>query len=264
MKKKNKAEFLLSSDTLSWYWLDLVFQVGRDLNFDWLDLAIRKNFDARNCNYVKRLVKNYDLPVKVIQVSNRVNRKEINYATDLAKEVKAETIAINSPFVYDFRTFKFISKDLPAYRKHNPWIKFCVVNPPKSSLFALPVPKYHFTNIVEIIKKHKFYLGLDVANIDESVLENTFLRKIWNFIPYIGVIYVSDKTKTWVWHVSMWDWVLKLPSIFRKFKQNEYFGHFSLKVDISKKDLLDLEKIEQILKKNKIYFKENFENLVIS
>jgi len=42
-----------------------------------------KNFDAWNVDYVKRLSKKYDLPVKIVQVSGNVNEKEINKALDL-------------------------------------------------------------------------------------------------------------------------------------------------------------------------------------
>jgi hypothetical protein len=49
----------------------------------------------------------------------------------------------------------------------------------------------------------------------------------------------------------------------KKFKQNEYYNNISLKIKISKQDLLDIEKIEQILKKCRLFYKENFEDLVI-
>jgi hypothetical protein len=55
-----------------------------------------------------------------------------------------------------------------------------------------------------------------------------------------------------------------LPAILKKFKQNEYYGHFSLKINISKKDLTDIDKVEVILKKCRLYFKEHFEDLVIT
>jgi hypothetical protein len=50
----------------------------------------------------------------------------------------------------------------------------------------------------------------------------------------------------------------------KKFKMNEYFWYFSLKLDLDKKDLADVDKIKVILKKCRLYYKENFEDLVIS
>lgn len=262
-QKVNKAKLLLSSDTLSWYWLDLVFQLAQDLRFDWIDLAIWKNFDARNIDYVKRLVTKYKTPVNVIQVSEKVNKKELDYAIDLANELWSEAITINAPEILDFKTYRFIVTNIKLYKKHNHNIKFAIINPPKSSMLLLPVPKYYFSNVVEIIKKHWVNVWFDISNMDDTILESTFLRKISNYIPYMPVVYISDKNKNWQWHVPLWEWVLKLNSIFKKFKSNNFFWYLSLKLELTKKDLSDLEKVEQILKKCRLNFKENYEDLVI-
>lgn len=262
--KKNKAEFLLSTDSLSWYWLDLIFETARNINFDWIDLAMWKSFDSWSSKYVKKLSEKYEMPVKVIQISSNTNSKEMNKAVDMAKELWVENITINPPRFTNWKSYRFISNNISSYKRQNPNIKFSIINPPKSSLFMLPIPEYHFNNIVDIIKKYKVYLWFDVANIDEQALEINFLRKISGFVPHIWVVYLSDKTKTWVWHVPLWDWSLKLPTILKKFKQHEYYWNFSLKLEIDKKDLADIEKVEQILKKCKLYYKENFEELVIS
>lgn len=261
--KTQKAEFLLSTDSLSWYWLDLIFQVAKDVWFDWLDLALRKNFDAWNVSYVEKLVEKYWLPVRVIQVSSSVNAREMNQAIDIAAALWVEVISINAPYIYDIKTYKYLSNNLAWFKKHNRQLKFAIINPLRSSILILPISKYHFTNIVEIINKYKSYLGLDIANLEETALEVNFLRKIANFIPHIPVVYISDKSKIWNWHIPLWDWVLKLPKVFKKFKQHEYYGNFSLKLDLPKKDLADLEKVELILRKCKVYYKENFEDLII-
>lgn len=86
-------------------------------------------------------------------------------------------------------------------REDNKDIKFTIVNPEDSSLFALPIPKYRFGNVVDIIKKYGCFLGLDVANLDEDALENDFMRKIQQYIPYISVIYFSDKSRQGKSHI---------------------------------------------------------------
>ena len=263
MPESKKADFLLSTDTLSGYWLDLIFQIADEIWFNWLDLCMRKNFDAWNIEYVKKLIEKYNMPVKIVQVSSNVNTREMNQAVDLAKSVWADTISINPPSIFNLKTYKFITSSLKLYKRHNPSIKFSIINPPKANLFVLPVSKYYFSNIAEIIKKYKAFLALDIANLDETVLDTIFLKRISNYIPYISVVYLSDKTKTEKPHVPLGEGVLKLPAILKKFKMMEYYGHFSLKIDISKKDLADVEKIKVILKKCRIYFKENFEDLVI-
>lgn len=256
MDWKNIPNLLLSTDSISGYWLDLVFQIAKEQWFYWIDLALWKNFDAWNLSYVKKLVEKYDIPVKVIQVSSKVNQKELNYAYELANEIWVDVINVNAPQIMDFRSYKFLTDNVKNYRKTFPDIKLSIINPEKSSLFMLPLPRYYFTNIVDVVKKYKFFLWLDIVSIEENVLETTFLKKMSNFLPYISTVYISDKSKTWVWHISLWEWVLKLWTIFKTFIKNDFQWYFSLKLDISKKDLADLEKVEQILKKNMIYYKE--------
>lgn len=263
MVTEKRAKLILSQETLSGYWLDYVFQCAKDLNFDGIDLALWKNFDARNVGYVSKLVEKYQIPVNVIQVSSKVNRKELDMAVNISNAVWSQIICINAPLRYQLETYRFITSNIAAYKRHNSNIKFCIVNPPNSNLFSLPISKYYFANPVEIITKLKAQLWLDISNLDETVLESSFLRKMSNFVPHIWVVYLSDKDKLWKSHQPLWSWILKLPSLLKKFKQTEYYWYFSLKLDIEKKDLADMEKVEQIIKKCRLYYKENFEELVI-
>ena len=132
----------------------MVFEMSKTAGFDGIDLAIRKNFDARNVDYVKKLADTHDMPVKVIQVSDNVNQKEMNKALDLCEATGADTIAINAPSYFNLQTYNFIADNIATYKKDNKHIHFAIINPEDSNIFALPIPKYHFTNIVDIIKKH--------------------------------------------------------------------------------------------------------------
>lgn len=57
--------------------------------------------------------------------------------------------------------------------------------------------------MVQIIKKYSMYLGLDIAHVEEEVLENQFMRKMANFIPYLSVVYLSDVDKHGTMHLPM-------------------------------------------------------------
>lgn len=167
---------------------------------------------------MKKLVKKHDLPIKVIQVSDRVNTKEMNQALDLAVAIGADTIAINAPSIFNYKTFNFIIESLPSLRDEYKDIKFTVINPEDASLFALPIPKYRFSNIVEIIKKYGCFLGLDVAHVDADALEDDLMRKLQQFVPYISVVYFADKSKLGKSHVLPGDGVLKLSSFLKKLR----------------------------------------------
>ena len=252
---------LLSTDTLSWYGLDLIFQIAKKLWYDGIDLAMRKNFDSRNVKYVTKLSQEHELPISIIQVSADVSMKELNQAIQLADALDCKVITLNSPRIFNFKSFSFIEKNIWLYRKQNPTIQFAIINPPKDNLFVLPIPKFRFSSIVDIIKTYHCHVGLDIVHLDETTLENDFMRKMPNFIPYISTVYLSDKSKTGTGHIPLGDGELKLPSLLKKFKQFEYAGFFSIKLCLSKSELADMDKIEIILKKCRIYYKEYFQDL---
>jgi len=258
-----KSEYLFSTDSLSGYWLDLVFQLVKEAGFDGIDLAIWKNFDSRKVDYVKKLSENYELPIRVIQTSDNLNDKEINRAIDLCYELNVDTITINAPKFFNFKTFNFITDNILQRRKANKNIHFSIINPEDSSLFALPIPKYRFSNMVEIVKKYLCYVWLDVANLDSDSFESDFLRKMKSFLPYLSVVYLSDKSRVWEWHILPGDWVLKLPTFLKKLKEYWYNRYISTKIKITKSDLVDSDKIKLILKKSRNYIQEYYDEVKI-
>ncbi len=256
------AGLLLSTDSLSWYGLDLIFELASNAGFAGIDLAIWKNFDSWHIAYVQKLIQKHNIPVKVIQISREVNIKEMNQAVELAKAVGADTITINAPELFNMNSARFLKKHLLWYKQHNKDIKFSIINPENINYFGL-VPKYYFQDMVMIIKKYKMYLWFDIANIEEELLEHQFIRKMSNFLPYLSVVYVSDVDKHGNKHLPLGEGELKLAQLFKKFKGLEYNGRFSLKLDLGKKDLSDIEKVEIILKRCKNQFTEDYEEVVI-
>ena len=67
-------------------------------------------------------------------------------------------------------------------------------------MFALPIPAYRFSNVVDIIKKYGCNLALDLANMNVDDLETIFINKLDDFAPYLALVYISDKSKSGVPH----------------------------------------------------------------
>ncbi len=258
---KQKTKLLLSTDSLWGYGLDYIFSIAKKVGFDGLDLAMRKNFDTQNPSYVKELSEKYQLKVFGIQTSSSLNKKEMNKALDLCEELNCSNININAPKFFDYKAFNFIKSNLKNYISKNKDIHFSIINPEDGSFFIIPLPKYRFSNLVEIIKKYWSYLALDIANLDEDVFEDEFYRKMEDFLPYISTIYLSDKDKNGKNHIIPGEWVLKLPSFLKKLKKKKYNNTISIKINISKADLADHEKTEIILKKTVNYYKEYYNDL---
>lgn len=254
---QSTPQLLLSTDTLSGYGLDLIFDVAKENGFDGIDLAIRKNFDSRNVKYVKKLMKTHNLPIKVIQTSKDLNVKEMNQALDLAEALGVDTITINPPGFFDIKSYKFVVDNLETYKKANPHLKFSIINPERDTIL-LALPKYRFNSIVKIIKTYHAFLGLDISNVEEEEFEGSLLRNISNFVPYISTVYLSDKTKYDQGHVIPGEGVLNIPSLLRKLHQAKYKGYVSLKLNLDKKDLADVEKLNIILQRCISYYKNHY------
>lgn len=260
MQKKENA-LILSTDTLPNYGLDLIFSMAKNTWFDGIDLAMWKWFDAWDEEYVQKLSQEYDLPVYVIQTSSKLNQKELDKALDLCQATNCDTICINAPKITDFKAYDFISNNLKSYKENNPDIHFTILNPKDSKFFVLPIPEYHFSNIIDIVKKYDCYIGLDICNIDMDTFENEFTRKIDDYAPYISIVYLGDKTKNGKWHLVLGDWTLDLKTFFKRLKKSSYSRPMSVKIDFKPTELSNKSTLKKQLKKIRTYYDNFFLNL---
>ena len=249
---------LLSTDSLPNYWLDLIFSIAKSAWFDGIDLAMRKWFDAWDEEYVQKLSFDHKMPVYIIQTSSKLNQKELDKALDLCQATNADTICINAPKITDFKAYDFISNNLKKYKDSNSDIHFTIINPKDSKLFALPIPEYRFSNIIDIVKKYDAYIGLDISNIDMDSFENEFTRKIDDYAPYISVIYLSDRTKNGKRYLIPGEWTLDLESFLKKLKKSWYSRPISVKIDFKPTELASKEKLRKQLKKVKSFYDKYF------
>ena len=256
MQKKENA-LLLSTDTLPKYWLDRIFSVAKHNGFDGIDLAMREWFDAWDEEYVQKLSLNHELPVYVVQTSDRLNQKELDKALDICQATNCDTICINAPKITNFKAYDFIANNLKNYKDNNPDIHFTICNPKDSKLFILPIPEYRFSNIIDIVKNYDCYIWLDINNIDSELLENEFTRKIDDYVPYISVIYLSDKTKNWKNRLALWDGTLDLQNFLKNLKKSWYTRPISIKLDLKPSELANKSAIKKQFKKIRSYY-DNF------
>lgn len=242
-----KNKIILSTDTMLGYGLDMIFDMAKKCGYDGIDLAISKGFDAWNENYVKSLVKKYELPIYSVQTSSLLNSKEMNKVLDLCEATDCDQITINAPKFFDFKSYSFIANNISEYQTQNPALHFAIINPEDTNVFALPIPAYRFSNVVDIIKKYGCNLALDIANMNVDDLETIFVNKLDDFAPYLALIYISDKSQSGQPHLLPWEWILKLPAFFKKVRKAGYIRPFSVKLSLSKEELADGDKIEMLL-----------------
>jgi hypothetical protein len=104
------------------------------------------------------LSSSYGLPVYIIQTSSKLNQKEMDKALDLCQATNADIICVNAPKITDFKAYDFIVDNLKKYKESNPDIHFTILNPKDSKLFALPIPEFRFSNIIDIVKKYDSFV----------------------------------------------------------------------------------------------------------
>ncbi len=258
---EKKPTILLSSDTLPGYWLDYIFDTAQAHWFDGIDLAMWKNFDARNSKYVKKLIKEYNLPVHVVQTSPELSWREAEKALLLAQEVGAKVVAFNAPSYFNIKSYRLISDGIPQWKEQFPNIEFAIITPDSSSMTLLPVfPKYRFSSIVEIIKKYQGQLGLDVSSISEDSWDTIVLRKLENIIQYISVVYASDRNASGKSHLPLGEGTLSVNTLLQQLAKHNYTWLFSIKLTLAKKDLADADKVSIFLRKSLSYINEYFKD----
>lgn len=249
-------KILLSTDTMSSYGLDMIFEMAKKCWYDGIDLAVRKGFDAWNENYVRALVKKHELPVYSLQTSSSLNSKELNKVLDLCVATNCDLVTINAPKFFDFKAYSFIANNIGEYQHQNPDLHFAIINPEDNNIFALPIPAYRFSNVVDIVKRYNCALALDIANMDIEDLEGNFANKLDDFAPYLALVYVSDKSKSGKTHLLPGEGILQLPSFLQKLRKAWYARPFSVKLDLTKDELADADKVELLLTKTKEYIQK--------
>lgn len=252
-------KILLSTDTLPWFGLDRIFLIAKEVWCNGIDLAMRKNYDARHDTYVKKLCDEYQLPVSIIQTSSKTNAKELNQALVLCNTIGTKHIAINAPSFFDVKSYSFLTSNLKSYQEQYPDIQFSIISPDTSAMSYLPLPKYRFGNLADIIKKYSCWLALDIAALDEGVIDNFIMVKMPALVDHIFTCYVSDRSKTQS-HIMPGEWSYNIPSLMKSLHKNNYKWFFDIKLSLEPQLLVDDEKVALILEKTVKYIQEHFKS----
>lgn len=247
---------LLSTDTLPWFGLDLIFSLAKEAGYDGIDLALWKNFDAWHESYVSKLSRTYDLPVVAVQTSAKINAKELNQAITICNATGANHINIHAPKFFDVKPYTFLNDHLKQYQKDHPNITFSIINPDTSSMTLLPLPKYRFKNIGEIVRKFECNLAFDLANMDEESTEMLIFEEGKEMSDHIAICYFSDRKKDST-HLIPGTGDYNLEKALKFFKKHDYQGHFSIRLSLDPQTLVDNEKVLFSIKKSVEYINDH-------
>ena len=181
----------------------------------------------------------------------------MNKVLDLCEVTNCDLITINAPKFFDFRSYAFIANNIGEYQAQNPALNFAIINPEDNNIFALPIPAYRFSNMLDIIKKYNCALALDVANMDSQELEGNFSNKLDDFAQYLSMVYLSDKSRKGDTHLVPGDGILQLPNFIRRLMKSGFSRPFSVKLNLNKDELADVDKVELLLNKTREFILKN-------
>jgi hypothetical protein len=252
---------LLSTSSLTWYWLHRIFKFAHKAWFDGLDISLGKlNYDLWDENYIKELSDSFKVPVLSITApSTWMNEKNVDKILSIATKVWAQLITFSPPHFSDKSTTWFTKYLLKV--KRDTHISIAIQNVEPKFLFFI-IPEYKNATLFEI-KKITWDATLDLSNIDGSSWMDILKaqKMLWSSIKNI---FLSDKHGAKEGLLPGWAWggisYLPLESFFMKLKISGYNWFITLKVKPSELGVGTEEKVLQNLEYTISYYKKHFLN----
>jgi hypothetical protein len=104
-------------------------------------------------------------------------------------------IACNAPGYFDIKAYSFLTNNLHTYQEQYPDLQFTIISPDTSAMKYIPLPKYRFGNLADIIKKYKCNIGLDIAVLDQDIIDNFLMLKMPVLTEHMNICYVADRLR---------------------------------------------------------------------
>ncbi len=250
---------LVSTSSLTWYWLHRIFWFVKEAWYDWIDLVLTKNnFDTWNADYLKSLIDYFDVPILSITAPNKwLNEKKVDLIVDIAKKVWAQNITFFPPYLTDKNTTwytRYLSKV-----KRDTHLSISIANVEPKFIFFV-IPEYKNASLLEI-KRITGDTALDLSSIDSSSWMD-ILKAQKNLWSSLKNIYFSDKhwPKKWILPWLAW-WgtsYLPLESFLMKLRASGYAAFITLKVTPRELWAWTDEKVLQNLEYFKWYYNKHF------
>lgn len=242
----------LSTDSLRGYGLNRIFELAKKAGYDGLDLAVDfGQFDTYNGEYIKTLIKEYDLPVHAVSIPKQASAKRIEEIIEMAKQVGAKVVILQPPKIHELKLSSWLRKEIPKLREKN-FISIAMENAPAGTYLGF-IPEYGMSNTADL-KSFK-HISLDTARIGEK--RKDLMRAYSAFKKYLVHVHLSN-----VYHGKKYappeEGIMPLESFLTKLKQDKYPGSIAIKILPKYLRVGDDEKVIDNLKKNREYYEKYY------
>lgn len=218
---------LLSTSSLSGYWLHKIFLLAKKAEYDGIDLSVNfDEFDSYDAGYIDSLVQLTEVPVISITAPERkFTKKQFNDILSLASELGVGVVNVHPPHRLD-KEKDWFGDSLKTIQEKYPNITINIINaPPKTWLFV--ISEYGDAR-PETIKKITEHTALSIANVDPSSWVD-LMKTLILLGSTMNFVYLSDKTEEED-GLFLGEGNMPLESLLIKLKEIGFEWHFTLSV----------------------------------
>ena len=242
---------LIHSQSFPHYGLERFFEFAKKAGFDGVEIMVNENFDTQNPEYLKKLEKRFDLPIKAFSLPHKQEEEFVEVFQDTVKEFSGTYMNLSSPQSFAFKYKKWMENIVPKLcKKYN--LKINRRNVPFQLMFGM-IPERTENTLYSLREKGHVCLDISALWVNKEDIMRT--------VPYLGDklrhIYLSNVQKN-IPYSSLLTGILPLESFLTKLAQNRYSGLFTLKISPKALHEGNDEKVLEILKESKSFFDEYF------
>jgi sugar phosphate isomerase/epimerase len=253
-KFKKTNMLLLSTDSLQGYGLNRIFELAKEAGYEGIDLSVNYGlFDTFNTDYIKRLIKEYDLPVKAVSAPKEISIKNVQDLVKMTKDIDAKVLILQPPKITNFKLTSWYKKEIPKLREKE-FLSISLENAPAGTFLGF-IPEHSMGSTTDL-KSFK-HISLDTARIGDQ--KKDLIRSYTSFKKYLVHIHLSNFHRGQKYALPE-KGLLPLESFLSKLKQDKYPGSVSLKVLPKHLSAGEDEKVVEELEKAKKYFDKYYTN----
>lgn len=248
---------LLSTESLKGYGLNRIFELAKKAEYDGIDLDVDfKQFDTCNTEYLKALIKEYNLPVHAISAPKNISGNRIKEIVKMAKNLDSKVVILQPPKILNFKLANWLKTEVPKLREKE-FLSIALENAPAGTFLGF-IPEHAMSNAQEL-KKFK-HVSLDTARIGEQ--KKDLIRAYTALKKYLVHVHLSN-----IYHGKKYalpqEGIMPLESFLTKLKQERYPGAISIKILPNFLKAGEDKKVVEELEKAKKYYDKYYTNVEV-
>lgn len=211
------------SANLPHYGLERVFKFTKEAGYDGIEIEVNGIFDSQNVDYLKKLSKRYNLPIKAFSLAESKEEALTEVFQKTVREFMGTTMILNQPQVLSANYKKWMERIAPRLaQKYN--LILCRKNAPSKNMMGI-IPMRKDNSLLSL--KENGFVCLDLtalASINEDVIRS--IKLLGNNLKHI---YLSNVSHNKPYSLPQ-EGILPVESFLTKLAQKRFIGNFSVRV----------------------------------